>query len=355
MAKKLTPDLIAQIEEQIERESIPYDYDTKEYPVEVLVSKYISKDIIVPDYQRQEVWDIKQRSRFIESVFLGVPIMPFLVSFIPKTGLLEIIDGSQRIRTLVRYVNDEFKLQGLKKLTFLNGTKFSQMSDFWQKKFKYRDFRIHVITDKAEEFIRADIFDRVNTSSKRLTSSEIRKGSFKGEFYDFVLNCSKDDQFIKLCPVSKSSAKRQEHDELILRFFTYSEKYLSFKHDVGPFLDAYVNEKNKGGFSPTEKKNELKSVLDFVEKYFEPPYFARKGRDNATPRVRFEAISVGVFLALKEEPTLKPVYLDWLYSKEFKSLTTTDASNNPGKLKRRIEFVRDCLLNKIKKDTLHYE
>lgn len=355
MAKKLSSELVSQIEEQIETESIPYDYDTKEYPVEVLVAKFIQKDIIVPDYQRQEVWDIKQRSRFIESVFLGVPIMPFLVSFIPKTGLLEIIDGSQRIRTLVRYVNDEFKLQGLKKLTFLNGTKFGQMSDFWQKKFKYRDFRIHVITDKAEEFIRADIFDRVNTSSKRLTSSEIRKGSFKGAFYDFVLNCAQDTQFIKLCPVSKSSAKRQEHDELILRFFTYSEKYLLFKHDVGPFLDEYVKEKNKDGFNPTEKKNELKNVLDFVEKYFETPYFARKGRDNATPRVRFEAISVGVFLALKEEPNLKPVYIDWLYSKEFKKFTTTDASNNPGKLKDRIEFVRNCLLNKITKDTLHYE
>jgi hypothetical protein len=354
MAKKLPSDLIAQIEEQIEKESIPYDYDTKEYPVEVLVAKYNNKDIIVPDYQRQEVWDIKQRSRFIESVFLGVPIMPFLVSF-TKTGVLEIIDGSQRIRTLVRYVNDEIKLQGLKKLTFLNGTKFSQMSDFWQKKFKYRDFRIHVITDKAEEFIRADIFDRVNTSSKKLTDSEIRKGSFKGEFYDFVLSCAKDPQFIKLCPISKSNATRQEHDELILRFFTYSEKYLLFKHAVGAFLNEFVQEKNKEGFNPEEKKNELRSVLNFVEKYFEPPYFARKGRDKATPRVRFEAISVGVYLALKEEPNLQPVYLDWLYSKEFKDKTTTDASNNQGKLKERIEFVRDCLLNKIKKDTLKYE
>jgi len=132
MSKKLPQDNISKIEEQIEIESIPYDYDTKEYPVEVLVSKFKSNDIIVPDYQRQEVWDDKQRSRFIESVFLGVPIMPFLVSFVPKTGVLEIIDGSQRIRTLVRYLNDDLKLRGLKKLTLLNGTKFSQMSDFWE-------------------------------------------------------------------------------------------------------------------------------------------------------------------------------------------------------------------------------
>ena len=40
-------------------------------------------------------------------------------------------------------------------------------------------------------------------------------------------------------------------------------------------------------------------------------------------------------------------------SKEFKEKTTSDASNNPGRLKSRIEFVRDCLLGK--KTDLNYE
>ena len=102
----------------------------------------------------------------------------------------------------------------------------------------------------------------------------------------------------------------------------------------------------------------MKQLIDmvaFVKKYFEPPYGARKGRDNATPRVRFEAISVGVHLALIQNPNLVPHYMDWLYSIEFKQHTTTDASNNQGKLKARIEFVRDCLLNTIPQESLHYE
>jgi hypothetical protein len=355
MAKKLTSLNIDEIESQIKQESIPYVYDTKEYPIEVLVAKYNKDQIFVPHYQRKFVWDNKQRSRFIESVFLGVPIMPMLVSIAGDEAELEIIDGSQRIRTLVEYVSDNLKLRDLKKLKFLNGTIFSQLSPLIRNKFLLRDFRFHAVTDKATIEIRADIFDRVNTSSKKLSPSEVRKGALQGDFYNFILDCATSEQFKKLCPIPVQKANRGEYEELALRFFAYSEKYLLFKHDVAPFLDEFVVEKNKLGYNNIEKKKVLNLVLDFVEKYFEPPYFARKGRDNATPRVRFESIAVGVYLAIKENPDLVPVYMDWLESNEFKNHTTTDASNNPGKLKGRIEFVRDCLLDAIKKETLHYD
>jgi uncharacterized protein with ParB-like and HNH nuclease domain len=357
MAKKLqiTQEIISEIDAQIRQESIPYGYDTKEYPVEVLVAKYKNDQIFVPHYQREFVWDEKQRSRFIESVFLGVPIMPLLVSIAGEEAELEIIDGSQRIRALVGYVDDELKLQGLQKIFKLNGTIFSQLSPIIRNKFLLRDFRFHVVTDKATPEIRADIFDRVNTSSKRLSSSEVRKGAFQGDFYTFVLECAKSDKFRNLCPIPETKARRGEYEELVLRFFAYSEKYLEFKHDVSPFLDDYVRLKNKNGFDKEEQKASLNKVLNFVESYFEPPYFARKGRDNATPRVRFEAISVGVHLALQQQPNLDPTYMNWLESVEFKDYTTSDASNNQGKLKRRVEFVRDCLLNIIDKNSLHYE
>ena len=101
--KKLTEEKILAIEEQIQRESVPYVYDTKEYPVEVIVAKYEKEQIFVPHYQRNFVWKPEEKSRFIESVFLGVPIMPFLVSMSGEDAELEIIDGSQRIRTLADY------------------------------------------------------------------------------------------------------------------------------------------------------------------------------------------------------------------------------------------------------------
>jgi hypothetical protein len=352
MAKRLTPEELLSIEEQVQVESVPYIYDTKEYPVEVIVSKLSKDQIFVPHYQRNFVWKSREKSRFIESVFLGVPIMPFLVSVSGDEAELEIIDGSQRIRTLQEYVNGDLKLSGLEKLTTLNGTKFTELSEVRRNKFLLRDFRFHVVTDKATNEIRADIFNRVNTSSNKLSSSEKRKGAYQGKFYDFIIECSKKDSFREICPIPELKANRGEYEELILRFFAYSESYLKFKHDVEKFLDDYLIGKQKNGFDEETLKADLELVIGFVKQYFDKPYFARKGRDNATPRVRFEALSVGILLALKENPNLVSDNLNWLESDEFKFHTTTDASNNQGKLKARVEFVRDCLLG-VKQD-LHY-
>ncbi len=136
MTGGLSDEQLNKIEDQIQRESVPYVYDTKEYPVEVIVSKYEKEQIFVPHYQRNYVWKKEEKSRFIESVFLGVPIMPFLVSVSGDEAELEIIDGSQRIRTLVEYCKDGFKLSGLKKLTELNGTVFSELTESRKNKFK---------------------------------------------------------------------------------------------------------------------------------------------------------------------------------------------------------------------------
>jgi len=347
MAKQLTSDKLSSIETQIQIESVPYIYDTKEYPVEVIISKLAKEQIFVPHYQRNFVWKPKEKSRFIESVFLGVPIMPFLVSVSGDEAELEIIDGSQRIRTLKEYVNGELKLSGLDELTELNGTKFPELSESRKNKFLLRDFRFHVVTDKATSEIRADIFNRVNTSSNKLSSSKKRRGAYQGDFYNFIIECSKIESFREVCPIPEQKANRGEYEELIIRFFAYSETYLTFKHDVEKFLDEYLLAKQKNGFDKGILKANLESVVNFVKQYFDKPYFARRGRDNATPRVRFEALSVGIYLALQQNPNLVPQNLDWLESDEFKLHTTTDASNNQGKLKARIEFVRDCLLGTI--------
>lgn len=349
--KKLSDEKLAAIEEQIQRESVPYNYDTKEYPVEVIIAKYKRDQIFVPHYQRNYVWKREEKSSFIESVFLGVPIMPFLVSVSGNDAELEIIDGSQRIRTLVEYCDDGFKLSGLKKLTELNGTVFSELSESRKQKFRYRDFRLHVVTDKADLDIRADIFNRVNTANK-LKPSETRKGAYQGEFFKFIVDCSQSELFRKVCPIPESKAKRGEYEELALRFFAYANSYENFKHDVAPFLDDFLKLKNKG-FNREEMRQDFDMVMRFAEQHLEPPYFARKGRDNATPRVRFEALSVGIYLALKQNPELHPTDFSWLDSIEFKELTTSDASNNQGRLQARIEFVRNCLLGTIQE--LHYK
>lgn len=345
----------AEAEEQILDNQRIVDYDTKEYPVEVVVEKYLSgreddeNEIFVPDYQREFVWPNDTRSKFIESVLIGLPIPYVFVADVGKgEGRLEIVDGSQRIRTLAAFVQDEFELDGLKKLKKLNGFLFSDLPVSRQRRFKRRTIRLIELTEKADENVRRDIFERINTGSNLLNDMEVRWGINEGPLLNFIRECASNALFKKLAPLSDAIELRRERDEFILRFFAYLDNYLNFDKKVVSFLDDYL-EKNQPGFDEVRAapmREEYLKMLQFVNTYF-PNGFKKGTNHNTTPRIRFEAISVGVALALRQKPDLIPSSIDWLESSEFKKHTTSDASNSKPKVKARIEFVRDSLLGGI--------
>lgn len=343
----------AEAEEEILENQRIVDYDTKEYPVEVIVEKYLvgkedeDNEIFVPDYQREFVWPNDRRSKFIESVLIGLPIPYIFVADVSKgEGRLEIVDGSQRIRTLAAYVSNEFELSGLKKLKKLNGFLFSDLPIARQRRFKRRTIRMIELTERADEAVRRDIFERINTGSLLLNDMEQRWGIKEGPLLEFIRECASDALFKKLAPLSDSVELRRERDEFVLRFFAYLENYLDFDKRVVEFLDEYL-EKHQPGFDAAKAepmRAEFKRMLEFVDRFFAPNGFRKGTFHTRTPRIRFEAISVGVALALRENPALVPASLDWLNSAEFKKHTTSDASNSRPKVKARIEFVRDQLL-----------
>ena len=351
---KFNDEELKAIQEQINSKSGLYDYMTKDYPFEVIYSKYgeednLDKTLYVPSYQREFVWNNEKRSRFIESVLLGVPLTPFLVSE-DEDGRLEIIDGSQRIRTLISFYDNVLRLRKLEKLDKLNSAKFKDMPAKIQRYFENRDFKI-IIVDEANAEIKQDIFNRINTSSEKLTDSEIRKGAYSGSFYDMILELRDYKNFKEVCPISEAKKNRGEYEELILRFFAYKDRYKDFKHDVAIFLNEYLADMNEREFIKDDYINDFNKMVQFVNRYF-PHGFRKNETNQSIARVRFEAISVGVFLALQENPSLENPNMEWLNSEGFKIQTTSDASNNPNRLQNRIEFVRDGLLGKLDKDRL---
>ncbi|MDO8630620.1 MAG: DUF262 domain-containing protein, partial [Phycisphaerales bacterium] len=94
------------------------DYDTKDFTIDYIIQEFQKGTFYIPNYQRKFVWDDKRRRRFIESALLGLPI-PFLFLAEMDDGLLEIVDGAQRIQTLEQFVNDDLRLQHLEKLPAL--------------------------------------------------------------------------------------------------------------------------------------------------------------------------------------------------------------------------------------------
>ncbi len=172
MAKsKFSEERVKAILDQIDEKSSLYYYRTKDYPFEVICSKYgeeedLNSTLYIPDYQREFVWKPDRQSKFIESVLLRVPLTPFLVSE-DKNDRLEIIDGSQRIRTLIAFYENRLQLRKLEKLTEINTAKFKDLPPYLQNRIKNTDFRV-IVVDNAEIEIRQDIFERINTTSEKL-------------------------------------------------------------------------------------------------------------------------------------------------------------------------------------------
>ena len=343
--------------QQIADEQRIVNFDTKEFTVEFYVAKFIAGSMFVPDYQRKFIWGPERQSKFIESVLIGLPI-PFLFAVDNSAeSRFDIIDGAQRLNTLNHFKTDGLVLSGLKKLDALNGFRFRDLPKKQRDKFDNRTIRMVVMTEATDDATRLDMFERINTGSVTANPAEVRRGAYAGPFYDIVLQCSEDPTFRRLCPLPPKLVQRGEAEELVLRFFVYSELYESFTHDVQKFLDSEIRSQN-GMLKFVEKeqgkpkmehiqrsyRDRFQRMITFVQANF--PYgFAKTPTATITPRVRFEAIAVGVHLALVENPSAAPPDVTtWLNSQDFKMLTTTSASNSAPKLKARIEFVRQRLL-----------
>ncbi|VFN02615.1 MAG: Protein of unknown function DUF262 [Candidatus Kentron sp. G] len=71
-----------------------------------------------PDFQRESVWDSKQKSELIESILMGIPL-PLIYVKEDDEGVYIVVDGRQRLTTLFQFMNHEFPLRNLKVLVQL--------------------------------------------------------------------------------------------------------------------------------------------------------------------------------------------------------------------------------------------
>ncbi|WP_294197302.1 DUF262 domain-containing protein [uncultured Sphingomonas sp.] len=346
-------------EEQIRTHMRDVDYSIREYPIEVLVAKYLQgaedgkNEIFVPDYQRSFVWSPKQQSRFIESVLIGLPVPYLFVADVGAedeelSGRLEIVDGTQRIRTLTAYLTNDLQLLELTKLTALNGTTLEDLLPSRRRRFLRTTIRLIELTEKADEEMRRDMFDRINSGGEPLNPMEVRRGTLKGSFLKFVAELADDPKLREIAPLSASSIKRRDYDELVVRFFAYTERYDDFRRSVIGFVDDYIA--SKADFDIARDgpamREEWQKMLRFVQASFQHGF--RKSLTNQrVPRVRFEAIAVGTALALRQKPHLQPDPVkvgEWAYGEQFTKLVTSDGANSRPRITARIEYVRDHLL-----------
>jgi hypothetical protein len=172
-----------------------------------IYQKESSKKIILdPNYQRREIWTPDKKVAFVESLYMNIMIPPIYVVEIAGNDLLseykyEVVDGKQRLSTIIDFINNKFKLQE-KFLEYFgdlyNNKSFSEIQKEYDEETKEMlssVLDIYVITANSPEFTKYDIFARLNKGAAPLKVNEIRRAVYYSDatqviadFIDNILN-----------------------------------------------------------------------------------------------------------------------------------------------------------------------
>src|SRR3990167_6244815 len=72
-----------------------------------LLGQYKDQDLIIdPEYQRLFRWDLDQQTQYIESILLNIPSPPLFLAQ-NENGKFEVIDGLQRVSTILKFFSAE--------------------------------------------------------------------------------------------------------------------------------------------------------------------------------------------------------------------------------------------------------
>jgi hypothetical protein len=264
----------------------------------------------------------------------------------------EVVDGLQRLLTLVNFVGGEksretaklkdvpLRLKDLDKLPALNGMAFADLPEDIRTALQDRPVKVIVLNDKSDLQVRFDLFERLNTGGVVLTDQEVRECVFRGAFMDLLAELAKTEPFRIVVRLPKASWMDGTPEEYALRFFAFLEQYETFNHSVRDFLNSFT-EKAAGVPNTDERRSVFLDAFHYLASVF--PY-GIKSRKGMTPVNLFEGVSVGAALALRQNAALSgAVATDWLQSDDLRHLTT-GATNSRPRVKGRIEFCRDRFL-----------
>ena len=138
-----------------------------------------------PFYQRDYKFTREDESLLIESLLLGIPIPTIYTASNSRSNILyfNVIDGQHRLRAVYRFLNNKFPLEGLEKLSNLNGLTFIELPAEIRNELKFQKTlvieNIHVQNNPALEW---EIFKRYNKRGNPLTGQEMRSILFASEF-----------------------------------------------------------------------------------------------------------------------------------------------------------------------------
>lgn len=213
---------------------------------QILTEVTADKYLIRPSYQRQEKINITKASSIIESILLGIKLPPLFI-YVRKDGVKEVIDGQQRLLTILGFLGEKYKdedgnlsysnnnnfiLKGLRILTDYNNKNYHDIIN--KEEDTILDFDIDEIEIQEElnpNFEPTDLFIRLNNKPYPIkpNSFEMWNSTCDKEVIEKIRKITKEhsEWFYSVRPKvdeKGESLDRMQNEELvtILSFLCYS-------------------------------------------------------------------------------------------------------------------------------------
>lgn len=224
---------------------MPQRFDSRQYSIRDFEEWNNKGELVLdPKFQRRSVWPPKARSYLIDSIIRGKPIPKIYMrqEVNPKSRLTrrEIVDGQQRLRTVLDFLKDAFPILKTHNDEY-GGRTYSQMGDETQRTILQYEFSVDLLQDMPDSEI-FDIFARMNTFSVTLNAQELRNAKWFGEFKTSVYGLS--GEFMKFWQdnliFTNESILRMAEVEFV------SELLIAMSEGVRarsrPFIDRYYKD-----------------------------------------------------------------------------------------------------------------
>jgi hypothetical protein len=304
-----------------EIESKKAEFRTESYPMSIgeLVNLYQSGEILInPDFQRYFRWTNTQKSRLIESILLGIPI-PSIFIFQREDGIWELVDGLQRISTLLQFMSELPKVEDVqtKGRLILEGTKYlpSLEGMVWDsleegdielpnslKLFiKRAKLNFSIILSDSGANTKFDVFQRLNTGGTYASSQEVRNSvmiMINKPTFTWFKKLSMNEDFLESILISDRLIDEQYPMELVLRHIALTHYEYSNKKELSDYFDDIIEEiLLDTSFDYLKFEDQFNNTFALKNEVIENGAFRSLYGDKIKGKFlesAFEAISVGI-------------------------------------------------------------
>ena len=271
-----------------------------------IINLYRDEDLILnPAFQRLFRWDDEQKTKFIESILIGIPIPQIFVAQ-QSGGQWTIVDGVQRVSTLLQLTGnlkdkEPLKLTECEYLPSIEDSKWDDLPQDLQRIFRRSKLDINIILTENSIRSQYELFKRLNSGGLELSEQEIRNCliiMLDESFYDKVNALKEYENFKKCLGLSQDKLNKEYHMELILRFFIakyrkteYSKYKMSTTH-LKDFIDqetaALISDQN---FKIDEEIETFKKTFDLLKNTLENDAFKKYKSDEDKFKGQFSIAS----------------------------------------------------------------